>query len=60
MIVNGEVVVEEGRLLTADAERLVGDVQRAAEGIWSRIPENHYLVWSADEVSPQSLRPWEG
>jgi len=33
VIVNGEVVVEEGRLLTADAERLVGDVQRAAEGI---------------------------
>ncbi len=59
VIVNGEVVVEEGRLLTVDAERLVRKVQKVAEGIWSRIPENHYLEWSADEVSPQSLRPWE-
>jgi hypothetical protein len=54
------VVVEEGGLLTKDVERLVGDVRRTAEGIWSRMPENHYLGWSADEASPQSLRPWEG
>jgi 5-methylthioadenosine/S-adenosylhomocysteine deaminase len=59
VIVNGEVVVEDGRLLTIDQDELVKEVQRAAEGIWSRIPENHYLGWTADEVSPQSLKPWE-
>jgi len=45
--------------LTIDQDELVKEVQRAAEGIWSRIPENHYLGWTADEVSPQSLKPWE-
>lgn len=59
VIVNGEVVVEDGRLLTIDQDELVKEVQRAADGIWSRIPENHYLGWTADEVSPQSLKPWE-
>jgi len=59
VIVNGEVVVEDGRLLTIDQDELMKEVQRAAEGIWSRIPENHYLGWTADEVSPQSLKPWE-
>jgi len=57
--VNGEIVVEDGRILTVDGERLALDTQRAAEGIWGRIPENHYLGWTADQVSPQSLRPWE-
>jgi len=59
VIVDGEVVVEDGRLLTIDQDELVKEVQRAAEGIWSRIPENHYLGWMADEVSPQSLKLWE-
>jgi cytosine/adenosine deaminase-related metal-dependent hydrolase len=59
VIVNGEVVVENGRLLTIDQDELVKEVQRAAEGIWSRIPENRYLGWTVDEVSPQSLKLWE-
>ena len=59
VIVNGTVVVENGELLTIDQDELVKDVQSAAEGIWSRIPENHYLGWTADEVSPQSLKLWE-
>jgi len=59
VIVDGEVVVEDGRLLTIDQDELVKEVQRAADGIWARIPENHYLGWMADEVSPQSLKLWE-
>ena len=60
VIVNGEIVVDEGRLLTIDEEKLVKEVQRATEGIWDRIPDNHYLGWTSDEVSPISLRPWAG
>ena len=58
VFVDGKMVVEEGRLLTIDEVRLCREVQRAAEGIWDRIPENHYLKWTADEVSPPSLKPW--
>ena len=59
VIVNGEIVVEDGNLLTIDAKKLAKDVQKAAEGIWNRIPDNHYLGWTADEISPQSLKSWE-
>lgn len=48
---NGVVVVEDGRTLTLDEEKLVEEVQRAGERVWSRVPENHYLHKTADEVS---------
>jgi len=60
VIVNGEIVVEEGTLITVDEEGLVEEVQRTTEAVWSRIPENHYLNQTSDEVSPQSLKPWKG
>jgi len=52
VIANGEIVVDEGRLLTIEEGKLVDEVQRVTEGIWDRIPENHYLSWTFDEVSP--------
>lgn len=58
-IVNGTIVVEDGKLLTADAEKLVSDVQKSAEAIWNRLPDNHHLKWNADQVSPLSLKTWE-
>ena len=59
VIVDGEIVVEDGVLLTVDEARLAREVQRASEAIWARIPENHYLGLSSDEVSPQSFKPWD-
>jgi len=59
VIVDGELVVEDGVLLTIDEPRLVKEVQRVTEAVWARIPENHYLGQSGDEVSPQSFRPWD-
>ncbi len=58
VIVDGKIVVENGRITTVDEEKLVDEVQRAGERIWSRLPEYHYKHMSADEVSPQSLKPW--
>ncbi len=59
VIVNGELVVEAGVLLAVDEGKLVEEVQRTTEAVWSRIPENHYLGLTSDEVSPQSFRPWD-
>jgi cytosine/adenosine deaminase-related metal-dependent hydrolase len=59
VIVNGEMVVDDGVLLTVDEAKLVQEVQRATEAIWDRIPENHYLGLGSDEVSPQSFKPWD-
>jgi hypothetical protein len=59
VIVNGELVIEDGTLLTIDEGRLVEEVQRTTEAVWNRIPENHYMGQTSDEVSPQSFRPWD-
>ncbi len=59
VIVNGEIVVEKGKLLTIDEKRLVKQVQKITEAIWDRIPENHYEGMHSDEVSPQSFKPWD-
>jgi cytosine/adenosine deaminase-related metal-dependent hydrolase len=59
VIVNGKIVVDEGKILTVDEEKLVKEVQETAEKIWSRIPENHYLNWTTDQVSPPSLKKWK-
>jgi hypothetical protein len=37
-------------------DRLIRDVQRSAERIWKRLPDNHYLHCTADEASPLSLK----
>jgi 5-methylthioadenosine/S-adenosylhomocysteine deaminase len=60
VIVNGKVVVEEGRLTTIDERKLLRDTQKTAEGVWERIPEHHYLKQRADEISPLSYGLWEG
>lgn len=59
VIINGEIIVENGKLLTIDEEKLVENVQKTTEAVWSRIPENHYLKQNSDEVSPQSFNIWE-
>jgi hypothetical protein len=59
VIVDGKTLVDNGRLLYVDEERLVREVQEAGERIWSRIPEVHHFKRTADEVSPQSFKPWE-
>jgi hypothetical protein len=59
-MVAGDVLVENGKLVREDERRLAKDVQRVSESIYDRLPDNHPFKRSADEVSPQSLRSWEG
>lgn len=58
VIVNGAMVVEDGRLLTLDEDALVKQVQKTTEAVWDRIPDNHYLGQNSDEVSPPSFKVW--
>lgn len=59
VIVDGKLVIDEGKLLVIDEEKLVEQVQKTTQAIWDRIPENHYLGQHSDAVSPQSYEPWE-
>lgn len=60
VIVNGSIVVEGGKLVTIDEDKLYKQVQETTQAIWDRIPDNHYLGQNSDEVSPQSFKPWDG
>ncbi len=60
VIINGEFVVKDGKLLTINEQELVKQVQKTTQAVWDRIPENHYLKQNSDEVSPQSFKIWNG
>jgi len=59
VMVDGKLVIDDHELLVVDEAKLVADVQKTAQAIWDRIPENHYLGYHSDLVSPQSYLPWE-
>jgi cytosine/adenosine deaminase-related metal-dependent hydrolase len=59
VLVDGKLVIENGKLNVIDENKLVEQVQKTTQAIWDRIPENHYLGQHSDVVSPQSYEPWE-
>ncbi len=59
VIVDGKLVIDDGKLLVIDEAKLMEHVQNTTQAIWDRIPENHYLGQNSDMVSPQSYEPWE-
>jgi cytosine/adenosine deaminase-related metal-dependent hydrolase len=59
VIVNGEIIVENGNLITIDEDALVKQVQETTKSVWNRIPNHHYLGQNSDEVSPQSFKKWD-
>ena len=59
VMVDGNLIIEDGELLVIDEAKLVSQVQKTTQAIWDRIPENHYLGQHSDVVSPQSYTPWE-
>ncbi len=58
VMVDGEMLVEEGRLVKFDERKLAKEVQRVTEAVWRKIPEYHPMKKTADEVSPPSIRGW--
>jgi len=57
--VDGRVVVEGGRVVGVDEDRLLADAQREAERLWGTVPEWDWRHRTADEYSPASLPPLE-
>jgi cytosine/adenosine deaminase-related metal-dependent hydrolase len=57
VIVDGRTVVEGGRVVGVDEDRVLADAQREAERLWAEVPEWHWQKLTADELSPMSLPP---
>jgi cytosine/adenosine deaminase-related metal-dependent hydrolase len=57
VIVDGQVVVEEGQVKGVDEAELLAEVNAEAEQQWASLPEFHWQGLSVDELSPPSF-PW--
>ncbi|HXH84906.1 MAG TPA: chlorohydrolase family protein [Candidatus Tectomicrobia bacterium] len=58
VMVDGRVLVEQGRVVGADESRLARDVQEAAERLWARTRERDWAHRTIDEISPPSFPSW--
>jgi 5-methylthioadenosine/S-adenosylhomocysteine deaminase len=57
--VDGRVVVEGGRVIGVDEDRLLADAQREAERLWATVPEWDGRHRATEEYAPSSLPPLE-
>jgi cytosine/adenosine deaminase-related metal-dependent hydrolase len=57
VIVDGRTVVEGGRVVGVDEERVLADAQREAERLWAEVAEWHWQKLDADALSPPSFPP---
>ncbi len=53
--VDGNKVVDNGRVLTIDVEDALGRLQAAQERMLAQVPENDFLKRSAEDITPLSL-----
>jgi cytosine/adenosine deaminase-related metal-dependent hydrolase len=60
VLVDGQVIVEDGVVLGADVERATRRVQAAGERMWSRWPDGDWAGRTLDEVEPPTYPAYEG
>jgi cytosine/adenosine deaminase-related metal-dependent hydrolase len=58
VIINGEIVLRDGKVLGADVDELNRKLQEAGDRIWSRMKANDRANRSVDEISPLAFEPW--
>src|SRR5581483_4717733 len=56
VIVDGEVLVDNGKYLRLDEQELLDKVQAQGEQVWDSVPRWHWTGKSIDEVVPPSFR----
>lgn len=59
VMIDGQWVMREGRVLHVDEQAAVKNLQAAGERMWSAMGPGHWAGHSADELSPQTFHPFE-
>jgi 5-methylthioadenosine/S-adenosylhomocysteine deaminase len=54
VIVDGQVLVEDGRAVRVDEPALLRDLQAEGERLWKAIPQWHWTARPLDEIVPSS------
>ncbi len=55
VIVDGNIVAQNGAPVGVDLEKLQQDMQAAGERMWANVPQRDYLQRTAEEISPMSF-----
>jgi hypothetical protein len=58
VIVDGKILVEEGKVLNIDEPKLIKKVQKISEKRWVDVSKNDPKNRTMDYFSPQSFKPW--
>ena len=56
VIVDGEILVSEGRYVRANEEELIEKLQARAEQIWEAVPNWHWTGKGVDEIQPPAFK----
>ena len=59
VMIDGEIVVEDGRIPGVDEERLAENLQREQERIWDNLPSTDIFGRTIDEITVPSFKDWE-
>jgi cytosine/adenosine deaminase-related metal-dependent hydrolase len=57
--VNGRLVVDAGRVLGADEDKMLGALQAGGERMWPRMTKYDWAGRGADQLSPQTYPEWD-
>lgn len=60
VMIDGELVMRDHRLITIDEDSVVAGLQEAGERMWARLPEGDWNNRTVDELSPNAYKPFEG
>ena len=58
VLVDGKVVVDDGRVLFADEQELMRKAQASCEAVWRRFPEAHWTGKEMREIFLPALDAW--
>ena len=59
VMIDGKIVVEDGRVPGIDEERLAESLQREQERIWDLLPSHDVFGRNVDEITIPSFKDWE-
>ena len=60
VIIDGKLIVENGKIRGMDETKVAEDLQKAGESFWSDIPRRDQKGRTLEELAPLSFQEWKG
>jgi cytosine/adenosine deaminase-related metal-dependent hydrolase len=57
--VDGKKLVEDGKVIGLDEEKLLEQIQKVTMRLFDKVPEEDWAHRTADQMAPQTIKPWK-